>query len=397
MDWPQLEQKYYMPVFERLPVTLVRGRGAHVWDDKGRRYLDFVSGIAVNSLGHCHPAVVKAVNRQVRRLIHTSNLFYTTPQLELAELLVNHSAMKKVFFCNSGTEAVEGGVKLARRWGHLKLGGAYEVITAMDSFHGRTLAMVAATGQPKFQKPYEPLPAGFVNVAYNDIEAIKSTTTPKTCAVLLEPVQGEGGVNIPGPEYLKQVRAWCDEKGILLILDEVQSGVGRCGSLFAYEQFGIEPDILALAKGLAGGIPIGAFLATEKASVFARGEHGTTFGGNPLACSAGYAALKYIIDNDIPGHAKSMGEMLLNGLAKLKNEFKFITEVRGKGLLVAVEFNSDIAKGVALLCLEQGLLVNNLKPNLIRLIPPLIVQVKEIEKALLLLRRALRQASANLA
>lgn len=397
MEWPELEQKYYMPVFERLPVTLVRGRGTYVWDDKGRRYLDFVSGIAVNSLGHCHPAVVKAVNRQVRTLIHTSNLFYTTPQLELAELLVNHSAMKKVFFCNSGTEAVEGAVKLARRWGHVKLGGAYEVITAMGSFHGRTLAMVAATGQPKFQKPYEPLPAGFVNVAYNNIEAIKSATTSNTCAVLLEPVQGEGGVNIPGPEYLKQVRRWCDEKGLLLILDEVQSGVGRCGSLFAYEQFGIEPDILALAKGLAGGVPIGAFLASQKASVFARGEHGTTFGGNPLACSAGYAALKYIIDNDIPGHAKAMGEMLLKGLAKLKNEFPFITEARGKGLLVAVEFDSDIAKGVALLCLENGLLVNNLKPNLVRLIPPLIVQPKEMEKALLLLRRALRQASKNLA
>ncbi|RJO60607.1 MAG: acetylornithine transaminase [Dehalococcoidia bacterium] len=396
MNWPELEQKYYMPVFERMPVTLVRGRGVHVWDDKGRRYLDFVSGIAVNSLGHCHPAVVKAVNRQVRRLIHTSNLFYTMPQLELAELLVNHSAMKKVFFCNSGAEAVEGAVKLARRWGHVKLGGAYEVITAMGSFHGRTLAMVAATGQPKFQKPYEPLPSGFVNVDYNDIEAIKTATTAKTCAVLLEPVQGEGGVNIPDPEYLKQVRKWCDEKGILLILDEVQSGVGRCGSLFAYEQFGIEPDVLALAKGLAGGIPIGAFLATEKASVFARGEHGTTFGGNPLACSAGYAVLNYIIDNDIPGHAKSMGEGLLKGLANLKKDFTFITEVRGRGLLLAMEFDSDIAKGVALLCLEQGLLVNNLKPNLIRLIPPLIVQPKEIEKALTLLRKALKQASANL-
>ena len=233
-------------------------------------------------------------------------------------------------------------------------------------------------------------------MTYNDIEAVKTATTAKTCAVLLEPVQGEGGVNIPSPDYLKQVRKWCDEKGMLLILDEVQTGVGRCGSLFAYEQFGIEPDIVALAKGLAGGVPIGAFLATEKASVFARGEHGTTFGGNPLACSAGCAALKYIIDNDIPGHAKEMGEMLLKGLAKLKNEFKFITEVRGKGLLLAIEFNADIAKGVALLCLEQGLLVNNLKPNLIRLIPPLIVRPKDTDTALLLLRRALKQASANL-
>ena len=397
MDHVESEKKYYMPVYERVPVTLVRGKGVNVWDDTGKRYLDFVSGIAVNSLGHCHPAVVGAINKQVRTLIHTSNLFYTTPQLELAELLVTHSAMKKAFFCNSGAEAVEGAVKLARRWGQLKLGGAYEVITATGSFHGRTLAMVAATGQPKFQKPYEPLPAGFVNVAFNDIDAIKKATTNKTCAVLLEPIQGEGVVNIPDPGYLKQVRAWCDQKGLLLVLDEVQTGVGRCGTLFAYEQYGIEPDVMALAKGLAGGIPIGAVLATDKASVFARGDNGTTFGGNPLACAAGTAVLKYIIENDIPAHAKTMGDLLLSGLTKLKNEFKIIKEVRGVGLLQAIEFNQDIAKGVALLCLEQGFLVNNLKPNLIRLIPPLVVQPTDIAKALRLLKHSLKQASANLA
>ena len=396
MEWSELEYKYYMPVFDRLPITLVRGKGVYVWDDKGRRYLDFVAGIAVNSLGHCHPAVVKAVSRQVKTLIHTSNLFYTTPQLQLAQLLVDHSSMKRAFFCNSGTEAVEGAVKLARRWGHLKLGGAYEVISANNSFHGRTLAMVAATGQPKFQHPYEPLPAGFVNVDYNDIDAIKAATTSKTCAVLLEPVQGEGGVNIPAPDYLKKVRDWCDEKHLLLILDEVQTGVGRCGTLFAYEQGGIEPDIVTLAKGLAGGVPIGVFLTTEKASVFAKGEHGTTFGGNPLACSAGYAALKYIIDNDIPAHAKAMGEMLLKGLEDLKQDFKCVIEARGKGLLLGLAFDSDIAKKIALLCMEQGLLVNNLKPNLIRLIPPLIVQPGDIEKALAILRKAIIQASTNL-
>ena len=397
MNLVESEKKYYMPVYERMPVTLVRGKGVNVWDDAGKRYLDFVSGIAVNSLGHCHPAVIRAVNKQVRTLIHTSNLFYTNPQLELAELLVTHSAMKKAFFCNSGAEAVEGAVKLARRWGKLKLGGAYEVITANGSFHGRTLAMVAATGQPKFQKPYEPLPSGFVNVAYNDIDAIKKATTDKTCAVLLEPVQGEGGVNIPGPGYLKQVRAWCDQKGLLLVLDEVQTGIGRCGTLFAYEQYGIEPDVMALAKGLAGGIPIGAVLATDKASVFARGDHGTTFGGNPLACAAGTAVLRYVIENDIPSHAKDMGELLLAGLTKLKKEFKFIKDVRGKGLLQAVEFDQDIARGVALLCLEQGLIVNNLKPDLIRLIPPLVVQPADIAKALRLLKYSLKQASANLA
>ena len=206
MDWTELEKKYYMPVYERTPLTLVRGKGCYVWDDAGRRYLDFVAGIAVDSLGHCHPALVKAISHQARTLIQTSNIFYTIPQLQLAELLVSHSAMKKVFFGNSGTEAVEGAVKLARRWGQLKLGGAYEVITAWNSFHGRTLAMVAATGQAKFHKPYEPLPTGFVNVDYDDIEAIKSATTEKTCAVMLEPVQGEGGVNVPAPDYLKKVR-----------------------------------------------------------------------------------------------------------------------------------------------------------------------------------------------
>ncbi len=385
-----------MPVFDRLPVTVLKGRGAYVWDDKGRRYMDFVSGIAVNSLGHCHPVVVKAISKQAGTLMHTSNLFYTEPQLKLAELLVANSAMKQVFFGNSGTEAVEGAVKLARRWGHLKLNGAYEVITANNSFHGRTLAMVAATGQPKFQHPYEPLPAGFVNVNYNDVEAIKAATTDKTCAVLLEPVQGEGGVNIPSPDYLKQVRAWCDRKNLLLILDEVQTGVGRCGTLFAYQQSGIVPDILVLAKGLAGGFPIGAFLVTEKASVFAKGEHGTTFGGNPLACATGYAALKYIIGNDLADHAKEMGEKLLDGLTALKNEFKFISDVRGKGLLLAVEFNSDIAKKVAFACMEQGLLVNNLKPNLLRLIPPLTVKTEEIEKALVIFEKAMKQVSAKI-
>jgi acetylornithine aminotransferase/acetylornithine/N-succinyldiaminopimelate aminotransferase len=395
MDWPELEKKYYMPVFDRLPVTLEKGKGAYVWDDKGRRYLDFVSGIAVNGLGHCHPAVVKAVSQQARTLIHTSNLFYTEPQLKLAELLVTHSDMKKVFFGNSGTEVVEGAVKLARRWGHLKLNGAYEVITANNSFHGRTLAMVAATGQPKFQHPYEPVPAGFVNVNYDDIEAIKAATTDKTCAVLLEPVQGEGGVNVPASDYLQKVREWCNRKNLLLILDEVQTGIARCGTLFAYQQSGIIPDVLVLAKGLAGGVPIGAFLATERASVFAKGDHGTTFGGNPLACAAGYAALKYVIDNDLAEQARVMGELLLGRLTELKNKYTFISDVRGKGLLLAVEFNQEIARAVALDCLQQGLLVNNLKPNLLRIIPPLIVQTKEIEKALVMLGKAMEQASAK--
>ena len=274
-----------MRTVTRVPVTLVRGKGARVWDDKGKKYLDFVGGWAVNSLGHCHPVLVKALTEQAKTLIQTSNQFYTIPQLQLAELLIKNSCLDRVFFCNSGAEANEGAVKLARRYGKLHLNGAYNIITTFESFHGRTLAMVAATGQNKFQEPYIPLPDGFVNVNYNDIEAIKKATTAQTCAVMLEPIQGEGGVNVPDDNYLKEVRAWCDEKGILLILDEIQTGIGRIGTLFGYEQFGVEPDIMTLAKGLGSGVPIGALLAKEKASVFSPGDHGSTFGGNPLVCA----------------------------------------------------------------------------------------------------------------
>ncbi len=395
MNWPQLEQSYYMPVFDRLPITLVKGKGVYVWDDRGRRYLDFVAGIAVDSLGHCHPALVKAVSGQVRTLVHTSNIYYTIPQLKLAELLVKHSAFQKVFFCNSGAEATEAAVKLARRYGHLFLNGAYEVITAAGSFHGRTLAMVCASGQEKFQKPYIPLPSGFINVAYDDIDAIKAATSPKTCAVMLEAVQGEGGINVPHADYLKKVRAWCDEIGMLLILDEVQTGIARTGTLFAYEQSGMTPDIITLAKGLASGFPIGALLATDKASVFAKGEHGSTFGGNPLACAAGYAVLDYIIKRNLAGHVRKMGDRLYNGLQKLKSEFLFITEVRGRGLLLAVEFESDLAREIVTICLSKGLLVNKVKPNAIRLMPPLVVSQTEIDAALNILAEAFRQVTRS--
>ncbi|MBN1369780.1 MAG: aminotransferase class III-fold pyridoxal phosphate-dependent enzyme, partial [Dehalococcoidaceae bacterium] len=275
-NWIEIEKEYYMPTFRRFPVTLVKGRGNTVWDDTGKEYLDLVAGWAVNSLGHCHPVVVEAVCRQATELIHTSNSYYTVPQLELARLLVENSCLDKVFCCNSGTEATEGAVKLARRYGHKHLGGAYEVITALGSFHGRTLAMVSASGQSKHQQPYTPLPSGFANVEFNNIDALKSATTEKTCAVMLEPVQGEGGVNLADAGYLKQVRRWCDEKGILLILDEIQTGIGRCGRMFAYEVYNVEPDILTLAKGMGSGIPVGAILAKKHASVFGAGEHGST-------------------------------------------------------------------------------------------------------------------------
>jgi len=388
-DWQRLEKKYFMPTFKRMPITLVKGKGVRVWDENGKEYLDFTAGWAVNSLGHCHPEVVSAIAEQAKTLLQTSNQFYTVPQLQLAELLVENSCFDRVFFCNSGAEANEGAVKLARRYGKLHLDGAYKVITALNSFHGRTLAMTAASGQRKFQEPYMPLPDGFINVEYNNVVALKKAITAQVCAVMLEPIQGEGGVNTPDDKYLRAVRAWCDEKGILLILDEVQTGIGRLGTLFGYEQFGIEPDIITLAKGLGGGIPIGAFLATENASVFSQGEHGSTFGGNPLACSAAYATLKFIIENDIPSKVQKNGAYLIAQLNKLKSRHDFITEVRGRGLLAAVQFDSDLTDKVARSCMERGLLVNPVKPNAIRLMPPLTTAKKEIDAAMGILDKVL--------
>ena len=390
-SWQELEKQVYMQLARRWPVTIVRGKGMKVWDDAGREYLDFVAGIAVTSLGHCHPVIVKALARQAKTLIQMSNMYYTVPQLQLAELLVKTSCLDRVFICNSGAEANEGAIKLARRYGKLKLDGAYEIITTHESFHGRTLATTAATGQYQFQEPYTPLPTGFINVDYNDIEAIKAATNKLTCAVMLEPIQGEGGVNMPADDYLKKVRAWCDEKGLLLILDEVQTGIGRTGTLYAYQQYGAEPDIMTLAKGLGGGVPIGACLAKEQACVFKIGEHGTTFGGNPLVCATAFDVLKYIIRKDLAGHAGRMGGYLCNGLKDLAADYKVIKEVRGKGLLVAVQFNGEIAEPVVMACLERGLIVNKAKPDVIRFIPPLIVKEKEIDTALDVLDKVLKE------
>ena len=388
-DWQELAKKYLFNYLERIPVTIERGNGVRVWDDKDKEYIDFVGGWAVCALGHCHPVIVNALNEQARTLIQTSGIYYTIPQIKLAELLAKNSCLDRVFMCNSGLEANEGAVKLARRYGKLKLNGAYEVITAFNSFHGRSLAMTAATGQPKYQEPYQPLPVGFINVAFNDIDAIKAATSARTCAVMLEPVQGEGGVNIPDDGYLKAVRKWCDEKGVLLILDEIQTGVGRCGKLWGYQLYGIEPDIMTLAKGLGGGVPIGAFMAKEKCAVFAPGDHGTTFGGNPLTCAVAYAVFKYVLDNDVSGMAKKAGDYLMGGLKTLKAKHPFITEVRGRGLLAAVQFDRDIGQDVLNRCLETGVLINRVKPNAIRIMPPLVITAKEIDIGLARLDKAL--------
>ena len=387
--WMEMEKKYYMPTFQRMPVVLVRGQGARVWDDAGREYLDFIGGLAVNSLGHCHPVVARALAEQGQTLTQTSNLFYSVPQVQLAELLVKNSCFDKAFFCNSGSEANEGAVKLARRYGKLHLDGAFEVITTFGSFHGRTLAMTAATGQKKFQDPYAPMPSGFVNVEANSVEAIRKATTKQTCAVMLEPIQAEGGVNVPSEDYLKKVRDWCDQAGILLILDEIQTGVGRLGSLFGYQVYGIEPDIITLAKGMGGGIPIGAFLAKSRADVFRAGDHGTTFGGNPLACAVSLAVMEYIIKYDVAGNAQRMGTYLASCLADLAAGCPSIVEVRGRGLLWAIEFDRDMAEAVMLGCIQKGLLVNKLKPNAVRLIPPLIITTEDVDQAVTTLREVI--------
>jgi acetylornithine/N-succinyldiaminopimelate aminotransferase len=378
----ELAQKYMMNFINRIPITFVKGEGLRLWDENGKKYLDFVGGWAADSLGHCHPVLVEALTNQAKTLIHVSNAYYNLPLGKLAELLVKNSCMDRVFFSNSGAEANEGAIKLARRWGALKLNGAYEIITTLNSFHGRTLATTAATGQVKFQKPYIPLPDGFVNVENNNIEAIIKATSARTCAIMLEPVQGEGGVILPVPEYLKQVRDWCDAKGLLLIFDEIQTGMGRLGKLFGYQVFDVEPDVITLAKGIASGVAIGVLMVKERASVFTPGEHGTTFGGNPLACAAGYAVTKYIIDNQISENAQLMGKYLVSKLKELQAKYLFIKDVRGCGLLIAVEFDRDIAESVMYACLEKGLVINFLKANLLRVIPPLIITREEIDEGI---------------
>jgi acetylornithine/N-succinyldiaminopimelate aminotransferase len=393
--WKEMESKYLMRTFKRVPIIIERGEGVYVWDDNGNKYLDMVGGWAVNSIGHCHPVMLKALNEQAAKLIQVSNQFYTIPQLELAKLLIEKSCLDRVFFCNSGAEANEGAIKLARRYGKLHLNGAFEIITTYGSFHGRTLAMVAATGQSKFQEPYVPLPNGFVNVEYNDIEAIKKATNSNTCAVMLEPVQGEGGVNVPDVNYLKGIRKLCDENNILLILDEIQTGIGRLGKMFGYELFGIEPDIMTLAKGMGGGVPIGAILAKEKAAVFTPGEHGSTFGGNPLICGTSLAVLEYIIDNNLCEQANVRGEYLINKLNALRKEYGFIKEIKGTGLLIGIVFTSDISDKLVLECLDNKLLVNAVKPNIMRFMPPLIIEEKHIDEAVSKLKEVFETEKRN--
>ncbi|MEC8911886.1 MAG: aspartate aminotransferase family protein [Chloroflexota bacterium] len=393
-QWKELESKYYMFLVRRQPMVLERGEGARVWDVDGKEYLDFTSGWAVNNVGHCNEVVADAIAEQARTLLQTSNQFYSIPQLKMAEILVENSCLDKIFICNSGAEANEGAIKLAKKYGKKNKDGAFGIITALNSFHGRTMMNVSATGQPHYQELFEPIPTGFTHVPYNDLEAIKSATDENTVAVMLEPVQGEGGVNIPDPDYLPGVRDWCDQNNILLIFDEVQTGLGRLGTLFGYQNFEVEPDIITLAKGLGGGVPIGAFMAKDSACAFDPGDHGSTFGGNPLTCAAAHASTKYILDNNVSENAAKMGEYLGEGLRKIQANHEFITDVRGMGLLWAVEFDSDITPDVIAACNESGLLMNPMRPNTVRLMPVLTITEAEIDEALERLEEGIRNATS---
>ena len=376
-----LSEKYIANTYARYPVLLVRGKGTRVWDLEGEEYLDFVSGLAVCNLGHCHPKVVKAIQAQAEKLIHVSNFYYIEPQIQLASLLCKHSFADKVFFCNSGAEANEGAFKLARKYAKEKIGKErYEIITMERSFHGRTLATLTATAQEKFHKGYEPLMPGFKYVPFNDVKALRNAIDSKTCAVMLEPIQGEGGVNCPSEGYLKSLREICDETGLLLIYDEVQVGMGRTGKLFAYEHDGIEPDMLTLAKSLAGGVPIGALLIKNGiADSFKPGDHASTFGGNPLATAAGVAAFTAILDEGMLENCQKMGVYFLFQLEEIKKKFAFVKEVRGKGLILGMELKIE-GSPIVREMLKKKILINCTMGNVLRFLPPLIVTKDEIDR-----------------
>jgi acetylornithine/N-succinyldiaminopimelate aminotransferase len=384
------EHRVYMPTFKRQPLVIDRGEGCYVWDEEGARYLDLVAGIAVNVLGHCHPAVVQAVTAQVGRLIHASNLYYTRPQIDLAELLVQLTGMDHVFLTNSGAEANETAIKLARKFGKQHRGGAFGIITALSSFHGRTLTTVAATGQEKYQAPFTPLPPGFMHVPYNDLEALRAATDENTVAVLLEPVQGEGGIYPAEEDYLRAVRAWCDERDLLLILDEIQSGIGRTGTFLAAEGYGVQADIVTLAKGLCGGLPAGATLARGPASSFEPGDHGSTMGGNPVVCAAGLATLRAILDADLLAHTASIGAYFLERLVELQRASDAVASVRGRGLMLALDLREPRAAGVVDEARQRGLLVNNTGPRTLRMVPPLIIERSHVDEAMGILWQVLQ-------
>lgn len=387
----QQADQVIMGTYKRFPIALVRGQGARLWDGEGKEYLDFVAGIAVCSLGHSHPRVVEAIIQQAQRLSHTSNLYYIELQVRLARLLVDNSFADRVFFCNSGAEANEAAIKLARKYSRGNSAGQkYEIICMLNSFHGRTLATVAATGQEKFHKGFEPLPEGFRFVPYNDLPALEQAITDRTCGVLLEPIQGEAGVIIPAENYLREVRSICDRHGLLMILDEVQTGMGRTGRFFAYERAGVKPDILTMAKALGNGFPVGAMLATEKiAAAFVPGSHASTFGGNFLAMAAACAAVEALLGEGILENTVAMGSYFLDKLTGLMGKHGAIKTVRGRGLMVAMEL-LGAGDEIVQQCLKKGLLINCTNGNVLRFVPPLIINKQDIDQAVGILDEVLQ-------
>lgn len=386
-------QQYVMNTYGRLPMALQKGEGAKVWDADGREYLDFVGGLAVNSLGHAHPKVAEAIAEQAQIMLHCSNIYWIEPQVKLAKLLVETSCADKAFFCNSGAEANEAAIKLARKYAKLKLGAdKYEIITATNSFHGRTLATITATGQTKYQKGFAPLPEGFKYVPFNDLAALQKSIGPHTCAVLLEPVQGEGGVIPAQPEYLEGVAKLCKANGLLLIFDEVQCGLGRTGKFFAYQNYQVEPDIVTLAKALGGGFPIGAMLAKDEvAAVFQPGDHASTFGGNPLASRAALAAMDVLLHDGIMENTRQVGQYMKQRLTELAEKHSCVKEVRGLGLMLGLELTKE-GKDIVASCLEQGLLINCTNGNVLRFLPPLIISPAEVDQAIDTLDKAMQIA-----
>jgi len=382
--------KVVMNTYGRQPLVLVKGEGCRVWDDQGREYLDLVAGLAVCNLGHAHPEVARAAAAQLTQLVHVSNLYYSTPMVELAELLVRLSFADRVFFANSGAEVNEGAIKLVRRYSRERFGpGRHRIICTENSFHGRTLGALSATGQSKFWQGFDPLLEGFLFVPFNDLKALAAAVDESVCAVLLEPIQGEGGVCLPDADYLKGVRRLCAENHLLLVLDEIQTGLGRTGRLFAHEHFGIQPDVMTLAKALAGGLPMGALLATaEVAGAFVPGTHASTFGGGPVIAAAATTAVSLLSDAKLLAAVRAQGDYLQKALLKLKAAFPVIRQVRGLGLMWGLELAGEGGPVVAA-CRERGVLVNCTQGNVIRLLPPLIVSTAELNRGLQVLEEAL--------
>lgn len=388
-EWIEREHKYYQSTFKR-SLVLDHGEGVRVWDADGKVYLDLVAGISTNVLGHAHPAVVAAIVEQAKQLVHVSNLFINKRQVELAEQLYNVSGGMRAFFSNSGAEANEGAIKLARKYGRTKRNGAFGIISMDRSFHGRTLATTAATGQKKYQDTWQPLPEGFKQVPFGDLDAVKAATDEKTAGILVEALQGEGGIYPAPPEFMTGLRQWCDEQNLVLICDEVQAGMGRTGKFFSWEHYDMRPDIVTMAKGLAGGVPIGAMLAAPRADLFEPGDHGTTFGGNPIACAAGVATIKTILDDDLLGNAERMGQYIDQRLHDLAKKYPGkISGIRGMGLMRAFDLAEPRANDVIELAQEQGLLITSAGAGTLRIVPPLIITQADIDEALQKLDRVI--------